>query len=40
MRRGKRHKLRNWNVNVMRGWRNRLRSIGRISEKRKEIIKL
>jgi hypothetical protein len=40
MRRGKRHKLRNWNVNVMRGWRSRLKSIGRISEKRKEIIKL
>jgi hypothetical protein len=40
MKRGKRHKLRNWNVNVTRGWRNRLKSIGRISEKRKEIIKL
>jgi hypothetical protein len=40
MRRGKRHKLRNWNVNVMREWRNRLKSIGKISEKRKEIIKL
>ena len=40
MRRGKRHKLRNWNVNAMREWQNRLRSIGRISATRRESIRL
>ena len=40
MKKEKRHKLRNWNVNVMREWQNRLKSTERISEKRKEIIKL